>query len=232
MHSERKQELLHHLVHEHIKTGAPVGSKLLANRTDQQLSPATIRNEMSDLEAEGYITHPHTSAGRIPTAKGWKYYIDNIVQAKTPSTSQQKELQNILKNKKLSYEDGLKSVARSLADMSKNASVIGFSADNVYYTGLSHLFNEPEFEDLQLIRRMSEVIDHMDDVMRNLFTDVEPGVHILVGEDNPFGRECGVILDKFERNGSVHLYGILGPARMHYDKNLGFVAFTNSLLSA
>lgn len=227
---DRKQDLLHNLIQEHIETGAPVGSKLLAGKVGSKLSPATIRNEMAELEKEGFISHPHTSAGRIPTAKGWKLYIDTLLQEKIPSTKQQKSLAEFAHKVKMNHEEALKSIARTLADMSQNASFVGFSANDVYYTGLSNLFNEPEFEDLELIRRMSDIVDHLDEVMATLFKEVDPGVHILVGDENPFGTECGVILNKYERDGTIRLYGILGPARMHYDINLGFVNFTNNLL--
>lgn len=229
MESDRKKELLHHIILTHIETGAPVGSVALAKKGENSLSPATIRNEMADLEEKGYITHPHTSAGRIPTAKGWRFYIDNILAVKEPSRTEQQTLHQVCREKKLGNEDTVKSIARTLADMSKNASIVGFSADNVYYTGLSNLFAEPEFENVDVIRRMSEIIDHLDDVMRSLFKELKPGVHILVGEENPFGTECGVVLSKQETKEATRLYGILGPARMHYDRNLGYIQFTNSL---
>ncbi|MBU0964515.1 heat-inducible transcriptional repressor HrcA, partial [Patescibacteria group bacterium] len=75
---DRKNALLSAIINEHIETGNTVASKTIVDNHDFKLSPATIRNEMVCLEKEGYIYQPHTSAGRIPTEKGWKLFIDNF----------------------------------------------------------------------------------------------------------------------------------------------------------
>jgi heat-inducible transcriptional repressor len=77
---ERKNRILHAVIHEFIKTAKPVGSNALTEDYDFDLSPATIRNLMADLEEEGYLTHPHTSAGRLPTDKGYRAYVDSIFE--------------------------------------------------------------------------------------------------------------------------------------------------------
>jgi len=77
--TERSFKILEAIIDEYIKTGEPIGSKLLAQRLDFPVSPATIRNEMASLEQQGYLDHPHTSAGRIPTIKGYKLYIERLV---------------------------------------------------------------------------------------------------------------------------------------------------------
>jgi heat-inducible transcriptional repressor len=77
---ERKNRILHAVIHEFIKTAKPVGSNALTEDYDFDLSPATIRNLMADLEEDGYLTHPHTSAGRLPTDKGYRAYVDSIYE--------------------------------------------------------------------------------------------------------------------------------------------------------
>ncbi len=77
---ERKDRVLHAVIHQFIKTAHPVGSSMLTEEYEFDLSPATIRNLMAELEEEGYLTHPHTSAGRIPTDKGYRSYVDSLIE--------------------------------------------------------------------------------------------------------------------------------------------------------
>jgi heat-inducible transcriptional repressor len=77
---QRKKKILQALIHHYIKTGRPVGSSVLTEDYSFDLSPATVRNLMADLETEGYLTHPHTSAGRIPTDKGYRTYVDSLIE--------------------------------------------------------------------------------------------------------------------------------------------------------
>ncbi|MFH1576095.1 MAG: hypothetical protein ABID35_00975 [Candidatus Margulisiibacteriota bacterium] len=83
--NERKQKILNAIVHDYQHSAEPVGSRNLSRRYLPDLSPATIRNEMADLEEEGFITQPHTSAGRIPTDRGYRFYVDRLMKAMQPS---------------------------------------------------------------------------------------------------------------------------------------------------
>ena len=90
--NERKQKILEAIIRNYMETGEPVGSRTASNNTDLNLSSATIRNEMSDLEEMGYILQPHTSAGRIPSDKAYRLYVDTILQRKDEEVSEMKEL--------------------------------------------------------------------------------------------------------------------------------------------
>ena len=79
---ERKIKILKAIIQNYLETGEPVGSRTISKGFDLQLSPATIRNEMADLEEMGYIVQPHTSAGRIPSDKGYRFYVDQLMEEK------------------------------------------------------------------------------------------------------------------------------------------------------
>ncbi len=227
--NERQNTLLREIVEEHIASGTPVGSKVLYLKKCLGCSPATIRNEMGELESLGLISQPHISAGRIPTAKGWEYYIQNLMLETTPSKSDE---QAITKSVHAGDEaQSLKQIAKTLAELSHNAAILAFSKDDVYYTGLSNLFHAPEFSEQQLLYRMSEVIDHLDDVMAHLFDELPMGSHVLAGEHNPFDAQCGTVVTKFSSEDGEHIMGILGPVRMPYGYAKGILNFTTSLLS-
>ncbi|OIO48511.1 MAG: hypothetical protein CO042_02335 [Parcubacteria group bacterium CG_4_9_14_0_2_um_filter_41_8] len=226
---ERKQKLLHHIIKEHIKTASPVGSGLISLKYMKDVSSPTVRNEMQELEREGFITHPHTSAGRIPTEQGYRDYIENL-DVKDLSENHKKEIDDAYGRRDASHasaEGRIKSVAKKVADISENAAVVAFSKNDVYYTGLSNLFAKPEFSNQNVVVNMSQVIDHLDEVMASLSNVLDEDVSVLLGSDNPFGAECGSILSK-SNNGIV--FGILGPMRMDYEKNIGLVKYIKSIL--
>ena len=88
---ERKIKILNAIIQTYLETGEPVGSRTISRFTDLKLSSATIRNEMSDLEEMGYILQPHTSAGRIPSDKGYRFYVDNLMKVKSEEVVRQNE---------------------------------------------------------------------------------------------------------------------------------------------
>ena len=93
---ERKKQVLNAIIKDYIANAEPVGSRAVAKKYDLGVSPATIRNEMSDLEEEGYIEQPHTSAGRIPSAKGYRYYVDNLMEKEKLTSSQVEQVRRAL----------------------------------------------------------------------------------------------------------------------------------------
>ena len=88
---ERKKKILHTIIKTYLETGEPVGSRTISKYTDLNLSSATIRNEMADLEDLGYIIQPHTSAGRIPSDKGYRWYVDMLMEEKEQEVTEMRE---------------------------------------------------------------------------------------------------------------------------------------------
>ena len=109
---ERKTKILHAIIQTYLETGEPVGSRTIAKASDLNLSSATIRNEMSDLEELGYIVQPHTSAGRIPSDKGYRFYVDHLMEEKDHEISDMKEFV-IEKTERMEFV--LKQIAKMLA---------------------------------------------------------------------------------------------------------------------
>src|SRR5512134_1921731 len=93
---DRKLAVLRAIVEDYVATNEPVGSKALAERHSLGVSPATVRNDMAALEDEGFITHPHTSAGRIPTDKGYRLFVDRLSQVKPLSSAERRAIQTFL----------------------------------------------------------------------------------------------------------------------------------------
>lgn len=125
--SERKMKILDAIIRNYLETGEPVGSRTISKYTDLNLSSATIRNEMSDLEELGYIVQPHTSAGRIPSDKGYRLYVDHLMAEKDREVTEMKEFV-IEKTEKM--ERVLKQVAKLLANNTNYATLVTASSTN------------------------------------------------------------------------------------------------------
>lgn len=225
----RQQTLLQRIIEEHIRTTQPVGSNLMADKYFKDLSSPTIRNEMQALERAGYITHPHTSAGRVPTEAGYRFYIENLLPAKAVPNREAEALAKIIKASR-GYEEQAKRLAKKTAEFASLAVVVGFSPQDVYYTGLSNVFSQPEFASHDLVVGLSQVIDHLDEVMSKIHKRIDDEISVLLGSDNPFGQECGSVLTRCSFDSGRGVIGILGPMRMDYGENIAYVKFIKKLL--
>lgn len=219
--NSRKELILNTIIKEHVKTGAPVGSSVLVDKYKLGISPATVRNEMASLEDEGYIVQPHISAGRIPTEEAYKLYIKKLTD-KNLAKSEKESLEKTLKN---IHEANLKEAAKIISQISGNTVFWAFHKRNLYYTGISNLFQQPEFRELNLIYDILSVMDRIDEIVDEIFSQIKEGEHILIGSDNPFGDFCSTVMVKYRLGDNIGLFGILGPMRMDYKKNVGLVNF-------
>jgi heat-inducible transcriptional repressor len=138
---DRPREILRLIVRSYVTSGDPVGSRTLAKVMDWRLSPATIRNIMSDLEDEGYLSQPHTSAGRIPSEKGYRFYVDNIAESGKLSKSDERYISRMLLESD-SPEDAMSRASMVLSTISKNVGIV--VAPPMVATVLKHI----EFVDL------------------------------------------------------------------------------------
>ncbi len=223
----RKEFILNTIIKEHIRTGAPVGSSILVDKYKLDISPATVRNEMAELESKNYIIQPYTSAGRIPTEKAYNFYVENLKSAKLKE-AEVNDLKNVLANKN---EVGFKNTAKILAKKSGNAVFWAYHKNNLFYTGISNLFSQPEFSQVNLIYDISSIIDRVDEIIDQIFNEIKYGPQILIGSDNPFGNFCSTILAKYKVGDNVGMFGIIGPLRMNYEKNMALVKYVNESIT-
>lgn len=223
---KRKEKILFTIIKEHIKTGTPVGSTALVEKYKLDVSPATVRNDMADLEQMGYIVQPHTSAGRIPTEIAYDLYVKDIEE----KSINEKDLKTIKENLNKRDEQSFKQAAKAIASISDNAVFWAFHRHNLYYTGLSNLLHQPEFNHSNLIFDFSTVIDRMDEIINDIYDDFDDEPQILIGSKNPFGNFCGTVITKYNLGEHDGLVGILGPMRMNYEKNLGIIKFLHNEL--
>lgn len=223
---KRKELILKTIIKEYIKTASPIGSEGLVLKYDLDISSATVRNEMADLEEAGYIAQPHTSAGRIPTEKAYNFYLENLSEKKL-NDSEAKIFKEVLAKKE---EINFKQAAKMMAKISGNAIFWAFQRHNLYYTGISNLLHQPEFSQPDMVYDISGLIDRLDEIISRIFNDLKFGPQIMLGSKNPFGVYCSVVISKYKLGDDIGLIGVLGPMRMNYEKNLALVKFINDIL--
>jgi transcriptional regulator of heat shock response len=183
---------------------------------------------MAELEDSGYIVQPHTSAGRIPTLLGFQHYVEGL---ETDEKLSVKDENNLDKLDLSGDRENIKVLAKKLAEMSNDAVVVGFSPFDVYHTGLSNLFSQPEFLDNELVHSMSQVIDGLDNIMEQIYQTAGDNSEIVLGDNNPFGDSCSAIVSKMVFDDGEIVVAILGPMRMDYSRNLGLVDYLQKKLN-
>src|SRR5207342_179470 len=125
MQEERRLAVLRAIVEDYVSTEEPVGSKALTERHRLGVSPATVRNDMAVLEDEGYIAQPHTSAGRIPTDKGYRLFVDRLSQVKPLSPAERRAIQSFL-SQGVDLDDVLRRSVRLLAQLTRQVAVVQY----------------------------------------------------------------------------------------------------------
>jgi len=229
--NERQQNLFKLIVSEFTKSALPVGSKFIASSGKFKLSPATIRNEMVELENQGLISHPHTSAGRIPTQKGYEYFVENFITDIELNQKQKDFLDKTVKSFKDFKPQACKEIAKGVSEFTNGAVFVAFSDNDFYYTGLSNLFSQPEFEQHQLVYSLSRVIDHLDNVIKKIFNNINHDVEIYIGSNNPFSADCSSLVTKFGNKDNQGILGIIGPTRMDYQNNVSLLKYSQQLIN-
>lgn len=228
--NERQQSLLKILTTEFIRTAQPVSSQFITDSGGFDLSSATIRNEMAELEKQGYIFHPHTSAGRVPTEKGYQYFVENFIEDDSLSKKNKDLLASIAQGYNQFEYALVKNLAKQMAALSDSAVFVAFANNDFYYTGLSNLFSQPEFFQHQLVYDLSNVIDHLDTTINKIFNRIDDQIDITVGSKNYFSHECSSVLIKYDTGDYQGIVGILGPMRMDYQNNFNLVKYSQELI--
>lgn len=230
--SDRQAKLLATIIEQYAEVAAPVGSILLAKIFN--VSSATIRNEMVELERLGYIKQPHTSAGRIPTDKGYRFYVNQVTEQPASSPSGERNSRAIAT--RVNHAGGpaqaIKTAVDSLVQLTHNLGLATIG-NQLYVAGYSNLFGQPEFLDPLQSREVARLLDNLEPWLK----EAEPNeaLNVYIGDENPIGRQAGVslIISRYRSPYSDNSYiGILGSTRQSYRQVMGLVEQTGRTLEA
>ncbi|MBI4437772.1 hypothetical protein HY631_02370 [Candidatus Uhrbacteria bacterium] len=222
----RKELILKLLIEEYIRTAEPVGSKNLNDRFELGVSPATVRNEMAALEREGFLVAPHTSSGRVPTEKAYVYYLKHLVEKKDAEGDKGLPVPEVDDT-----QTALKSVAKTLGEVSGETAILAFNDEWSYYSGVANLFHKPDFQNLALILELSDVVDQFDERLMGLLARVMQEPHVWIGSENPFGSQMATVVVRYQvQSGEEGFVGVTGPLRMNYRRNLALVESARNVI--
>lgn len=222
------------MIEEYTEKAMPVGSKVLAEKYGLKMSPATIRNDMASLEKEGLLYQPHTSAGRIPTDKGYRYFVEKIMSDQPLSLAEQKNLQMELL--KLKAQKGkLSRVTAKLLSSLSGALVISGAKDDAYDFGISELLESPEFRSADEFCKLAEVLDHVEESVSEILEKITDGkTRIFIGKENPIKNisNCSMVVSPYNaKGGKKGVLAIVGPKRMDYAKNKSLLEYVKKVLA-
>jgi heat-inducible transcriptional repressor len=222
--SPRQQAILNAIVEQYAEVASPVGSTLLAKLFN--VSSATIRAEMAELERHDYITQPHTSAGRVPTDKGYRYYVNNLNEADSKPLAEGRAERALVARVQQAGapERMIRNAVDTLVELTHNLGLATIG-NQLYISGLSNLFGQPEFVSGGQVQQIAQLLDNLEPWLREAAPN-EP-LSVYIGRENPVGRSAGasLIISRFRSPFSDRSYiGTLGPTRQSYRDVMSLVA--------
>lgn len=220
--TKRQEEILRAIVEQYAEVASPVGSSLLAKVFD--VSSATIRAEMAELERHGFISQPYTSAGRVPTDKGYRHYVNNLSDSK--EVKQESRAERALTSRVHHAglpEQTIRNAVDTLVELTHNLGLATIG-DQLYMSGLSNLFGQPEFMHPGQVQEVARLLDNLEPWLHEAAPN-KP-LSVFIGSENPIGRGagCSLIISKFRSPYSDRSYvGVLGPTRQSYRNVMNLV---------
>ena len=229
--TERQKQILCQIIEEYAETAAPVGSVTMAKLFG--VSPATVRAEMARLEALGLIAQPHTSAGRVPTDAGYRFYVNNLEIEREAEPRNEERGMHALEVRVSSQsraDTAIRGAVDALVELTGNLGLATIDGQ-LYLAGLTRLFTQPEFGDTRRVQAVARLLDNLEPWLR----EAAPGeaLNIFIGHENPIGKssEVSLIISRFKSPFSDRSYiGVLGPTRQNYARVMALVRHAGQML--
>ncbi|MFH0791524.1 MAG: hypothetical protein V2A64_07845 [Candidatus Omnitrophota bacterium] len=232
--SARKRAVLSAAINNYIKAALPVASEDIAD--EFSLSSATIRNIFVELEEDGFLTHPHTSAGRIPTDKGYRYYVDFLLSEIGLMEEQKQNIINEYRKEIGRLEDALEKTSVLVSAVTHYASIVSFLDwhDKLFYKGISLILEQPEFQDISRMRCIIKMVEEKQELLDIVNRDFKEKVKVYIGEELgcPGINNCSMIISSYSvKNRPVGRLAILGPRRMEYSQIIPALEYVSEVLT-
>lgn len=233
-HKSRKKSVLTVVINKYIKEALPVASEDLAD--DFSVSSATIRSIFKELEEDGYLKHPYTSGGRIPTNKGYRYYVDFLISQIDLLDTEKIRIGRELRMAVKKLEDILEKTTDLLSAVTHYASLVSFLDENqmLYYKGLSFILEQPEFSDSGRIRLLIKTIENKQALLNIINRDFKEKVKVYIGDELecPDIEDCSLVISSYSiRKKSSGRIAVLGPKRMEYTHIIPALDYMSDILT-
>jgi heat-inducible transcriptional repressor len=224
--TEKQKEILDYVVRDYIETAQPISSEYLKERHRLEIAPATIRLKMQDLTEQGYLCQPHTSSGRVPTDKGYRFFVDGITDIE--NEPERDFAIGLMRDVEQDFEDIFRftqALTKNLASASSSL-VLGYmeKEDVFFKEGWEQVLKNPELQAGESIANFIDFLGYIEKHAKNL--QLESGLEVHIGKENRFSKasDFSIITFKYEpRDFDDVIFSIIGPKRMAYDKNFNLI---------
>lgn len=230
----RRKAILAATINRYIKDAVPVASDDIAG--DFEVSPATIRNVFAELEEEGYLTHPYTSGGRVPTNKGYRYYVDFLILQMELLQDDKERVVREYRRQANRLEDLLDKTSEVLSAITHYTSIVYLLdwQERFFYNGLSFIVEQPEFQDLRRLQDLLKAIEGKQRLLDVINRQFQEKVKIYIGDE--LGCEemkgCSLVVSTcLVKNKPLGRLAVLGPVRMEYKYIIPALGFVSDILA-
>ena len=229
----RKDKILAIVVDEYVKCVTPIGSNVIVERYHLDVSPATIRNILAELEEEGFLTHPHTSAGRVPTQRGYRYFVDHLMN----------EIQLLKEEReriKAEYTAGMRELEKLLeytsvviSELTHYTSIVSVDGeDRIYCKGLSNVVGFPEFHDFKKMQQILHTLEEKERILEVINRDLEKKIQVFIGSEIACTEmeNCSLAVSSYKTAKGSGRIAVLGPTRMDYERVVSTLQYFSQLM--
>lgn len=231
--TQRQVEILRAIIEEYIVTAEPVGSETLERKYSLSASPATIRNEMVHLIDLGYLQKPHSSAGRIPTALGMRFYVKELMKEKELSTVEEVALKEQVWDEREKSARCLLEITRSLAQKTGAIAITVTDQGEIIAAGHANILKMPEFYDIHTTEALLQILEEEEYLQALFLPHTTDEIHVLLGEDlgprlqGPYGFVYSHYKTSMQHGGEI---GVLGSVRLNYPQVIPTVRYFANLI--
>jgi heat-inducible transcriptional repressor len=230
----RQTQILKCIIDEYIETAEPVGSESLEKKHSLGVSPATVRNEMAALTKIGFLKQPHTSAGRIPTPKAMKFYVNQLMEEKQMSLTDEVKAKEEVWDVREDINALFREATNALASRTNSLAVGTLEGSNrVWHAGYSNVFANPEFTDLAVCESLFGLLEEANRISELFFGhEFASPVDVLFGEELGWRdlSPIGVVATRFSIAGREGALGVIGPVRTSYPTVIPIVKYFGNLI--
>jgi len=216
--TKRQEEILKKLIEDYVKLATPISSEFFEKRHKIGISPPTIRLEFQKLTQQGFLEKPYISSGRIPTDKGYRYFVDNLLEEKIF------EIEKLIEEKVEEELKFLQNLMKSLAQISKSLILSYLKKEKmVLKEGWEEILKEPEFLNKESVFKFLDFLEEFEGEIEKL--KLNSGIKIYIGKENPLkaGKDFTLIVSRMKILNKEGIFALFGPTRMDYNRNIGLI---------
>ena len=232
---QRKDRILAIVIGQYVKTVTPVGSHTITEEHNLDVSPATVRNILAELEEEGYLSHPHTSAGRVPTQRGYRYYVDHLMNEIQLLEEEKRRIQSEHKRYVAHLETLMEKTSQMVTDLTHYTTIISIDGwgSKIILKGTSNVVDYPESSNALKIQAILRILEEKERLLALINRDLKRKIAIYIGHEMALKEidGCSLAVSSFEKDGLTGRIAVLGPTRMNYDRVVCALEYISDVFS-